>query len=480
MFLAKKIFYLFLFTVLGELAPSTLFASTENHPVDLGTVLPAWSGLPFVGILLSIALCPLVTPKFWHHHFRKVAIGWALAFAIPFLIKYHENALHEILHTALIDYIPFIILLATLFTIGGGIFLRGKLDGSPRINLILLIVGTLFASWIGTTGSTMLFIRPLLRANRHRHHKTHTLIFFIFLVANVGGCLTPLGDPPLFLGFLHGVPFFWTLSLWKEMLFVSISLLILYFLMDTYFWKKEEAIVREVYDKHHETLAVQGWHNLFLLAGTLAAVILSGVWHLGSVKILGVEQTIENCLRDGFLILMLTLSWLTTPHSIREGNEFSWGPIKEVAILFIGIFITIIPVLAILRVGEEGSMASVIHIVKGPAHFFWASGILSSFLDNAPTYLTFLSTALGRLYPSLSEHSAIIKLITENPTYLQAIALGSVFMGANTYIGNAPNFMVKSIAESSGVKMPSFFGYIFRYSLLILIPIFLLTTWIFF
>lgn len=454
-------------------------AAAAEGATELGKVLPAWSGLPFAGILLSIALFPLLAPHFWHRHYPKVAAAWALVLLIPFVLRYGSPAIHEVLHMAIVDYIPFIILIGTLFTIGGGLYVRGSLQGTPGLNTAILGIGTALASWVGTTGAAMILIRPLLRANKHRRHRTHTVVFFIFLVANVGGCLTPLGDPPLFLGFLHGVPFFWTLTIWKEMLLVAGILLVTYFFLDRHLWAQE---LPETHHKPKEKvkLRIEGWQNFFYLAGVLLAVILSGTIHLREVNLFGVHQHLQNLLRDAFLLAMFALSWRTTPQSVRKGNDFTWEPIREVAILFAGIFATIIPALAMLRAGEEGALAFLIKAVQQPAQFFWATGILSSFLDNAPTYLTFLSTALGRLYPGIPERQAILQLIQENHAFLQAIATSAVFMGANTYIGNAPNFMVKSIAEEQGVPMPSFFGYIFKYTLPVLLPVFLFTTWLFF
>src|SRR5437016_6959846 len=447
---------------------------------ELGSILPVWSAIPFAGVLLSIALFPLLAPVFWHHHFPKVSAAWSAVLVVPFVLAYGEPAVHELAHVAVADYVPFIILIATLFTIGGGIYVRGSLRGSPVTNCVLIAIGTVLASWVGTTGAAMLMIRPLLRANRARRHRAHTIVFFIFLVANVGGALTPLGDPPLFLGFLHGVPFFWTFTVWKEMLFTAGAVLGAYLLFDLHWWRREDALLRARPAGPGAPIRVAGWHNVFFLGGVLAAVILSGTVHLGEVTILGVAQQVQNLVRDAILLLMLAASWRTTPRRVREENQFTWEPITEVAILFAGFFATIIPVLAMLRVGEQGALAFVIRAVREPAHFFWASGILSSVLDNAPTYLTFLSTALGRLYPGVGEDVAIPRLIEAHAAYLRAIATGSVFMGANSYIGNAPNFMVKSIAEESGVSMPSFFGYILRYSLPVLIPVFALVTWLFF
>jgi Na+/H+ antiporter NhaD/arsenite permease-like protein len=450
-----------------------------THP-DLGSLLPVWSALPFAGILLSIALCPLLTPQFWHHHFGKVAAAWALVFAVPFVLRFGGAAMHELLHVALVDYLPFLILIATLFTIGGGIHVAGTLRGTPLVNTVLMLTGTLLASLVGTTGAAMVMIRPLLRANRHRQHRAHTVVFFIFLVANIGGGLTPLGDPPLFLGFLHGVSFFWTLGLWREVCFAAVVVLSAYVLQDLWYWRREPSHVRRPHDEPAEPIRIEGAVNLLFLAGVVAAVVASGTWHGPEIQVLGVHQQTSNLLRDGFLLLMLAASWFATPRALREANEFSLGPIQEVAILFAGIFVTIIPAMAMLRVGENGAMAFVVRAVREPAHFFWASGILSSFLDNAPTYLAFLSTALGRFFPGVPEQEAVRRLIAEHPAFLVAISNGSVFMGANTYIGNAPNFMVKSIAEEAGVPMPSFFGYILRYSLPFLVTVFLVMTWLFF
>jgi Na+/H+ antiporter NhaD/arsenite permease-like protein len=455
-------------------------SAAAESATDLGSTLPAWSVLPFLGILLSIALFPLVAPRFWHHHYPKIAAAWTLVLVVPFIAAHGGQAVEEILHMAIIDYVPFIILIGTLFTVGGGILVRGNLRGSPGVNATIMVIGTALASWIGTTGAAILLVRPLLRANRERRRKAHTVVFFIFLVANIGGALTPLGDPPLFLGFLHGVPFFWTLSLWNEMILVALLTLAAYLALDLYHWRRESPMVRAPSAGPREPLRIEGWHNFLFLAGVLAAVIVSGLWHAGAVSLLGVHQEVQNLFRDAFLLLMAGGSWLTTPRRTREDNEYTWGPIREVAILFAGIFATIIPALLMLRAGEQGSLAPIVRAVHTPAGFFWVTGGLSSFLDNAPTYLTFLSTALGRLYPHLPERGAIMRLIAENGLYLKALATGAVFMGANTYIGNAPNFMVKSIAEEAGVEMPSFFGYILRYTVTCLIPIFLFVTYVFF
>ena len=447
----------------------------ENH---LGARLPLWSIIPFAGILLSIALFPLVAPHFWHHHFPKVSAAWAVIFAIPFIMVYGGEAWDEIFHIYLLDYIPFIILLWGLFTISGGILVKGSLKGTPIVNLTIILIGTLIASWIGTTGAAMVMIRPLLRANKHRKYKVHLVVFFIFLIANIGGSLTPLGDPPLFLGFLHGVSFFWTLNLFPDMIFVSGILLILLFLFDTYYYRKEKIQP----DEEQIPLRVEGLFNFIFLLGVIGGVIFSGMVHLGHVTILGVHMDIQNIVRDIWIILMGLMSLKITSKEIREGNEFNWFPILEVAYLFAGIFMTIIPALAILKAGEHGALSGLIAAINTPQHYFWVTGGLSSFLDNAPTYLTFFNSALGKLGLTEEHIRAAFMAGTINEkypefiTYLKAISIGAVFMGANTYIGNAPNFMVKSIAEESGIKMPSFFGYMIKYSIPILIPTFALVS----
>jgi Na+/H+ antiporter NhaD/arsenite permease-like protein len=479
----------------------------QEEGVGLGAELPLWSIIPFVGILLSIAIFPLVAGEFWHHHFGKVSAFWALAFAVPFLFAYQGEALDEIFHIYITDYIPFIILLWALFTVAGGILVEGTLVGTPLVNTIMLLIGTVMASWIGTTGAAMVMIRPVLRANTFRLKKVHIVVFFIFLVANIGGALTPLGDPPLYLGFLHYVPFFWTLNLIKPMSIIVVALLGLFFLVDTFMYKREQKEKQPVSQKEGEEaelvltnenleapynpgnnptsekqpIRIRGLFNFILLAGVMGGVLMSGLVDLGGVTILGVPTKIQFLLREAILIGMGLLSLKLTSNKIREANEFNWFAIKEVAYLFAGIFMTIVPALAILRAGEAGHLDFLIRFVKEPAHYFWVTGSLSSFLDNAPTYLTFLNTVLGKFYAGsgLTESQMVANLINENGIFLLAISAGAVFFGANTYIGNAPNFMVKSIAEEKGVDMPSFFGYML-WSIGILVPLFFIVTWIFF
>ncbi len=451
----------------------------RGEHVHLGEILPIWSCIPFACMLLSIALFPLLLPEFWHHHFGKVAAFWAACLGIPFLIAFKGVALYEILHILLADYVPFIILLWSLYTVSGGILLRGSLRGTPAVNTVILIIGTLLASWMGTTGAAMLLIRPFLRANSHRKNRTFMVVFFIFLVANVGGSLTPLGDPPLFLGFLHGVSFFWTLKILPHMLLVSGLLLIVYFITDTYYYRKERIGDRPS-DEKKEPLRLEGYHNFLFLLGIIGAVLFSGIVDWGEVNTFGIHRAVQDWIRDGILILMGILSLATTSIRVREDNDFSWFPIIEVAYLFIGIFITMIPCLLILKAGPKGALAALILSVQKPYHYFWVTGALSSFLDNAPTYLTFFNTAIGSFYSGMSEAEAVPLLMEKNPIYLAAISAGAVFFGACSYIGNAPNFMVRSISEEAGTPMPSFFGYILKFSLVFLIPVFVVVTWVFF
>ena len=440
-----------------------------------GSQLGVWWILPFAGILLSIAIMPLAVPHFWHHHFGKVTALWGLCFFLPFIGAFGAStALHEFLHTLLLDYVPFIILLFALFTVAGGVRLRGKLKGGPAVNTMLLAVGTIIASIMGTTGAAMLMIRPVIAANAWRTHKSHIMVFLIFLVANIGGSLTPLGDPPLFLGFLRGVDFEWPLvHLWPAMLFASVVLRVLFYIIDTFYMAKERHRAPTHVD---ESLGIEGAINVLLLAAIVGAVLLSGLWQPGiSVAVYGANIELQNVVRDVALLAIAGLSLRLTPKALHDANGFSWGPIKEVAKLFAGIFATIIPALAILKAGKAGALAPLVALATGPdgqpinAWYFWLSGSLSSFLDNAPTYLVFFNMAGGDAELLMGPLAAT----------LAAISAGAVFMGANSYIGNAPNFMVKAVAEERGIKMPSFFGYM-GWSCAILVPLFIVMTFIFF
>ena len=446
--------------------------------VTLGEKLPLVTVLPFVGILLSIALFPLVLPRFWQKHFGKIALFWALLSILPLLYLFPIETLHEILHTLLAEYIPFILLISSLYIISGNIYLHGNFSGTPLFNIIYLFISTFLASLMGTSGASVVLVRPLIRANAWRKDTAHVFIFFIFLVSNIGGALTPLGDPPLFLGFLKGVPFFWTLNLFPTMFFCVIYLLILFFIIDSLHYRREKSFLPK--NKEKKPFVILGWYNIFFLIGVPLTILISANLPLPSLKFFGVERPLNEIIRDLFLVLLAGISYYITPKEVREKNEFTFFPIKEVAILFLGIFMSMIPALNILKAGEKGALKPLIISLNEPAHYFWMTGILSAFLDNAPTYLTFLSTCLGKFYPGIPEKEAILKLIEDSPKYLLAISEGAVFFGALTYIGNAPNFMVRSIVEEKGIPMPSFFGYLIKFSFPILIPMFLLLTLIFY
>jgi Na+/H+ antiporter NhaD/arsenite permease-like protein len=441
-----------------------------------GAALSAWWGLPFAGMLLSIALMPLLVPHFWHQHFGKVAAGWSLAMLLPFAALFGAGTAGQALvHTLVAEYIPFIVLLTALFTVSGGIYVRGNLHGSPLLNTGILALGAVLASLMGTTGASMLLIRPLIRANDNRRHTVHVFVFFIFIVSNIGGSLTPLGDPPLFLGFLKGVSFFWTAQhLWPETLFMLASLLVIFYLLDSFWYRREGTLPADPTPDNTVRFGLDGKVNGLLLAAVIGLVLMSGTWKPGiSFDIGGTPVELQSLVRDVLLVGVTLVSLWLTPRSVRLDNQFSWAPMQEVAKLFVGIFVTMLPVLAILKAGEAGSFAAVARAVTGPDGqplpwaYFWFSGMLSSFLDNAPTYLVFFNLAGGD--PAT--------LMGPLATTLAAISAGSVFMGANSYIGNAPNFMVKAIVEDRGLRMPSFFGYM-AWSFGILVPLFVVMTFI--
>ena len=447
-----------------------LYSGDVEHHIDF----PLFSIIPFIGILLSIAIIPLINHHFWESHYGKVSFFWGSLFFLPLLFIDTTFAFEELILVVFTEYLPFIILLFALFTIAGGIQLKGTLVGTPQLNTGLIFIGTILASWMGTTGAAMLLIRPLIRANKHRTYNVHIIIFFILLVANIGGALTPLGDPPLFLGFLQGIDFFWTtIHLFFPMLIHAVFLLLLFFLLDYYFYNKED-----IENNANETkvpLQIKGKINLLLILGVVLAVLMSGTYDFGLFHISTIELKVQNILRDILLLLLAFLSWKKTDLQLRKSNGFTWFPILEVAKLFAGIFITIIPVIAILKSGLNGPLYKIIELTtlsdgtQNNFMYFWLTGLLSGFLDNAPTYLVFFNTAGG---------NADI-LMNELPRTLLAISSGAVFFGALTYIGNAPNFMVRSIAEENGIKMPSFFGYIV-WSSIILFPIFTIYSILFF
>ena len=461
----------------GTLAVLLLLVPEYAMAVDMdGAKLSIVWVLPFVCMLLSIAICPVVAGNFWRHHCGKISVGWGLAFLIPCAMAFGVGtAFAQFMHAMIAEYVPFIVLLVALFTVSGGIRLRGSLVGTPKVNAAILLIGTILASWMGTTGAAMLFIRPLLRVNAHRKYRVHTVVFFIFLVANIGGSLTPLGDPPLFLGFLKGVPFFWTLThLFLPMLFLATILLSTYFILDSILFNKEGRPIPP--DSGEGTLKLEGSNNFALLACIVGVVLMSGIWKPGvELSVYGhVTYELQGLARDIWLLAIAGVSWKITSQESRKTNNFSWFPIIEVGKIFFGIFMSMIPAIAILQAGTRGAFAPVINMVSKPdgspidVMYFWLAGGLSSFLDNAPTYVVFFNTAGGD--PAL--------LTGQLASTLTAISAGAVFMGANTYIGNAPNFMVRSIAEDQGVPMPSFFGYML-WSVGILIPCFILYSALF-
>ena len=451
-------------------------AFAHAEVIDGAALSLAWS-LPFIGLLLCIALMPLAMPTFWHAHFGKIVAGWSLAFALPFAMTFGAStAASGVAHTLFAEYLPFVILLVALFTTAGGIYVRGNLHGSPAMNVGLMAAGAVLASVMGTTGASILMLRPLIRANDSRKNAAHVMVFFIFIVANASGALTPLGDPPLFLGFLQGVPFFWPMRhLAAPALFVVAALLAIFYAIDTWRYRTDGTTPGDP-TPDTSTYGIDGAINLLPLAVIIGLVLLSGTWKPGVAwHLFGTELTLQQLVRDGGLVATTLFSLAITPKSVRDANEFSWAPMREVAQLFAGIFITMLPVLAMLKVGEAGAFSAIARAVTGadgrpePWAYFWLSGALSSFLDNAPTYLVFFNLAGGD--PGV--------LTSKLATTLAAISAGSVFMGANTYIGNAPNFMVKAIAESRGILMPSFFGYMV-WSSAVLLPLFILVTFIWF
>ncbi len=450
-------------------------------PSELGAALPLWTLLPFIGLLLAIAVLPLFAPRWWEHNRNKGIV--AALFALPvaaYLLAAHGGEGATILLEKCKEYISFLALLAALYVISGGIHVSGSLSGTPLVNTWVLALGALLANLIGTTGASMLLIRPLLRANAPRERKVHIVVFFIFVVSNCGGLLTPLGDPPLFLGYLRGVPFEWTLKLWKEWLFVNGVLLVLFNAWDQRVLDREEkerpgSQLEEV--MKHEPLRIAGGLNFVFLLGVMATILAAGrgLLHGGERWSFGVQE--------GLMLGLAGLAYASTPREYRAGNRFTWNPIIEVALLFAGIFATMAPALLVLNAWGRGErlVFGTEFALDQPWQFFWATGALSSFLDNAPTYLTLSATACGREGIN-AEGRYLTELLSKGPLaeqLLAAISCGAVFMGANTYIGNGPNFMVKAIAEESGIRMPSFFGYML-YSVGILIPLLGVATWLFF
>jgi len=436
--------------------------------------------LPFVCLLVSIAVLPLTLPHWWENNRNKLLVSliWAIPAAVMLMLDMHREGVGLLVHS-LKEYVAFIALLLSLFVITGGVFVKGSLAGTPISNTVILGIGAVLANLVGTTGASMLLIRPLLRANASRVRKSHIFVFLIFVVSNTGGLLTPLGDPPLFLGFLRGVPFFWTLGLWVKWLVVNGLLLAVFNFVDQYIFDKEEKAragsqLEEVQEAV-EPLGIRGGQNFVFLFGVIFVIVFMGTAGPRYIP----NRDIREIAQVGGMLLMAGLSLFFTPVAIRRTNRFTWYPIWEVAAIFIGVFVAMTPALHLL---EARASALGVH---APWQFFWASGVLSSFLDNAPTYLAFGSLAVGvvnGMHPSAglhAEHLSGLLGYPEGIVFLTAISCGAVFMGANTYIGNGPNFMVKSIAEENGVRMPGFFGYM-KWSACILLPVFVIVTVVFF
>lgn len=463
-------------------SPLVVMAADSSAQAKTSSV-PAWLCIPFAGLLLCIAVMPLVKPQWWEKQQAWAVLAWSLLFIIPFALRYGAgNATETVLECIVNDYLTFIVLLFGLFCVSGNITLEGNLAGSPRVNTMFLILGTLLSSCIGTTGASMLMVRPIIKMNAWRKHKCQVMVFFIFMISNMGGSLTPIGDPPLLMGFMRGVPFFWSIHLFPILIFNLAILSIIFYLMDRRNYRKDiaEGLQPDI-SKPGVEIKMKGLHNIIFLIMIVGAVILSGTlpslsmfqdavgnvrgFHLFGEVTLGFPSIIEM----GIILLAAFLSFKTTRSEIRIQNHFTWGAIQEVAVLFIGIFVTMQPALMLLK-----AMGPELGITK-PYEMFWSTGMLSSFLDNTPTYLVFLTTAGTLGYTSgIGTTVGIVSI-----KILTAISCGAVFMGANTYIGNAPNFMVKSISDENGIRMPSFFGYM-AWSLGILVPVFILDTLVFF
>ena len=460
---------------------TVLAAGTESAEGAMS--VPLWMCVPFAGLLLCIAVLPLVKAEWWESHQPHAVLFWSLLFAVPFALKFGAGTASETILECLVnDYLTFIVLLFGLFCVSGNITMSGDLAGSPRVNVGLLALGTLLSSWIGTTGASMLMVRPVIKMNSWRKRKRHIIIFFIFLVSNIGGCLTPIGDPPLLMGFMRGVPFFWSLHLIPILLVNMAVLLTIFYFIDLRAYRKDIAAgLKPDISKPGTEVKLRGAHNLIFLAASVGAVILSGTLPslpafqdaAGNVKgihIFGeVVLSYPSIIEIVIILAAAFLSFKTTESELRRENHFTWGAIQEVAVLFIGIFITMQPALMLLK--ANGANLG----ITEPFEMFWVTGLLSSFLDNTPTYLVFLTTAGAVGFTEgLTTSLGVIPI-----QMLTAISCGAVFMGANTYIGNAPNFMVKSIADENGVRMPSFFGYLL-WSLVILVPVFALDMLLFF
>lgn len=443
-----------------------------NQPLPLDGASMAWPwAMPFAGILLSIAVGPLLFPKFWHTQYGRIALGWGLLALAPLAIWYGvPAALSALVRATLVEYISFFVLLFALYTVAGGILITGSVRPNPWINTGVLALGTAVASLAGTTGAAMILIRPLIRVNQGRQRNVHVIVFFIILVANIGGALTPLGDPPLFIGFLRGIEFFWTAQhLWLQTLISAVLTLAVFFTLDLWRFRSDWPMPRP---EEVEPLRLRGTINFLLLGVIIAAILGSASWQSGIVcDIYGAKIELQNMLRDGVLILVALASLWLTPEEHRAANGFSWEPIREVAILFASIFVAIIPVIAMLQAGPAGIFAFLLKAVTardGSSHeaaYFWLTGGLSALLDNTPTYLVFFELAGGDAKQLMGPLAGT----------LASISMGAVYMGGLTYIGNAPNFMVYAIAQERGIRMPNFFAYML-WAAIVLVPLFALLT----
>jgi Na+/H+ antiporter NhaD/arsenite permease-like protein len=439
--------------------------------------LPWPWALPFIGLLLSIAVGPLLAPKFWHAHYGKIAFVWSALTMTP-LAALHgvPAALTALSHAVLGEYSSFIIMLTALYVVAGGILVTGSLRGTPLVNAAILAFGTVIASIAGTTGAAMILVRPLLRANSARLHNAHVVVFFIFLAANIGGALSPLGDPPLFVGFLRGVDFFWTTThLWRQTALTAALVLAAFVATDIYYYRQDRRVSVVGEKPPNEPIRVHGLINLALIILIVGAILLSAVWKPGiALDVYDTTLELQDIVRDAALVAITIASLVLTPEEHRERNGFTWDPILEVAKLFAGIFICIVPVAVMLQMRHAGPFSWALALMTNEtgeprnAAYFWLTGILSAVLDNAPTYLVFFDLAGGNAAGLMSELA---------PT-LAAISMGAVYMGAFTYIGNAPNFMIYAIATERGVKMPSFFGFM-MWSGAVLLPVFAVVTYVF-
>ncbi len=455
--------------ILWNITPAV--AGSAGNSLLNGAELGLIWGLPFFALLVCLALMPIFAHDIWHRHYGKICTALASCFLVPLGCIYGvSTALYEANLAITGHYVPFVIMIGALFTVSGGIRIQMNTHGTARLNTAMLAIGTILAGWIGTTGASMLMIRPLLQINGWRKNIVHLVVFFIFLVSNIGGSATPLGDPPLFLGFLNGVSFFWTLQhLLPETFMMAVPLLIGFYFIDRWYLSREPD--QKEYTNEPLNVKISGKFNFLFLGAIISFVLLSGTWKPDFyIPFFGLQLALQDVIRDLALLGIAWISYIMTPHEVYKANHFSWEPLLEVGKIFFAIFITVIPVIEILHAGTDGTLGSLVALVSDGSQpvnymYFWLTGILSAFLDNAPTYLIFFHMAGG-------DPRELMHILTVT---LEAISLGAVFMGAMTYIGNAPNFMVKAIAEQRGVRMPSFLGYMV-WSCAILIPMFIILT----